>query len=101
MTRIAVLDDYIGCAEEFGDWAALGPEADITFYREAIPPERLIEELVDYDVIALTQQRARITREVIEGLPNLKMLVTNGRTSSVVDHEARREHGILMCGTTE
>jgi len=37
-TRIAVLDDYIGIAKEYGDWAALGDEAEITFYREAIPP---------------------------------------------------------------
>ena len=36
-TRIAVLDDYIGCAEEFGDWGSLGADAEVTFYREAIP----------------------------------------------------------------
>jgi phosphoglycerate dehydrogenase-like enzyme len=99
--RIAVLDDYIGIAEEFGDWAALGPDADITFYREAIPPERLTAELADYDIIAITQQRARFPREVLEALPNLKLIVTNGRTSNVVDHESRRERGILLAGTAD
>jgi hypothetical protein len=38
---------------------------------------------------------------VLEGLPNLKLLVCNGRTSNVVDHEARIERGITLCGTAE
>jgi D-3-phosphoglycerate dehydrogenase len=36
---------------------------------------------------------------VLEGLPNLKLIVCNGRTSNVIDHEARMERGILLCGT--
>ena len=99
-TRIAVLDDYIGCAEEFGDWEALGDDVEVTFYREAIAPERLVDELADYDVVAITQQRTWLTREVLEGLPKLKLIVTNGPTSSVVDHECRRERGIVLCGTS-
>jgi phosphoglycerate dehydrogenase-like enzyme len=49
----------------------------------------------------ITQQRARFPREVLEGLPNLKLIVCNGRTSNVIDHEARIERGILLCGTAE
>ena len=100
-TRIAVLDDYIGCAEDFGDWGALGDGVEVVFYREAIAPGRLVEELADYDVLVITQQRAWLTREVLERLPKLKLIVTNGRTSSVVDHEARRELGIMLCGAVD
>jgi phosphoglycerate dehydrogenase-like enzyme len=99
VTKIAILDDYIGMALEYGEWSALPGDAEITAYREAIPPERLIDELSDYEVIVITQQRARFPRKVIEGLPNLKLLVCNGRTSNVIDHEARIERGILLCGT--
>lgn len=101
MTRIAVLDDYIGCAQEFGDWAALGDEAEITFYREAIDPGRLTEELADYEILAITQQRTWFPREVLERLPNLKLIVCNGPSSNVIDHEYRRERGILLCGTAD
>ena len=38
---------------------------------------------------------------MLEGLPNLKLLVCNGRTSNVVDHVARIERGILLCGTAD
>ena len=101
MTKIAILDDYIGVALEYGDWSALPGDAKITVYREAIPPERLVDELAGYEVIVITQQRARFPREVLERLPNLKLLVCNGRTSNVIDHEARIERGILLCGTVD
>ncbi len=38
---------------------------------------------------------------MLEGLHNLKLIVCNGRTSNVVDHQARIERGILLCGTAE
>ena len=40
-------------------------------------------------------------RMVLEGLPHLKLIVCNGRTSNVIDHDARIERGILLCGTAE
>jgi phosphoglycerate dehydrogenase-like enzyme len=101
MTKVAILDDYIGVALEYGDWTALPADAEVTVYRRAIPPERLVDELSDYEVVVITQQRARFPRAVLEGLPKLKLIVCNGRTSNVIDHEARRERGILLCGTAE
>jgi len=99
--KIAILDDYIGVALDYGDWTGLPDDADITVYREAIPPERFVEELSDYEIVVLTQHRARFPRAVLEGLPNLKLLVCNGRSSNVIDHAARVERGILLSGTAE
>jgi phosphoglycerate dehydrogenase-like enzyme len=101
VTKIAILDDYIGVALEYGDWSALPDDAEVTVYREAIPPERLVKELAEYEIVVITQQRARFPRAVLEGLPKLKLLVCNGRTSNVIDHEARIERGILLCGTVD
>jgi phosphoglycerate dehydrogenase-like enzyme len=101
VTKIAILDDYIGVALEYGDWSGLPGNVEITVYREAIPPQRLAEELAEYEVVVITQQRARFPREVLEALPTLKLIVCNGRTSNVIDHEARIERGILLCGTAE
>src|ERR1700736_602209 len=101
VTKIAILDDYIGVALDYGDWTVPPDDAEITVYRQAIPPERLVDELRDYEIVVITQQRARFSRAVLEGLPNLKLIVCNGRTSNVVDHAARIERGILLCGTAE
>jgi phosphoglycerate dehydrogenase-like enzyme len=49
----------------------------------------------------ITQQRTWFPRAVLEALPKLKLIVTNGRTSTVVDHDARRELGIMLCAATE
>ena len=35
----------------------LGADAEVTFYREAIPPEQLVEVLADYEIVVITQQR--------------------------------------------
>ena len=48
---------------------ALPADAEITVFREAIPPERLVDELFDYEIVVITQQRARFPRTVLEGLP--------------------------------
>jgi phosphoglycerate dehydrogenase-like enzyme len=101
VTRIAILDDYIGVALKYGDWSALPDDAKITVYRHAIPPEWLVEELAEYEIIVITQQRARFPRSVLEGLPNLKLIVCNGRTSNVIDHEAQIELGIALCGAAD
>ena len=98
--KIAILDDYIGVSLEYGDWS-LPDDAEITVYRESIPPERLVSELSGYEVVVITQQRTRFPRTVLEGLPRLKLLVCNGPTSNVVDHEARIERGILLSGTAD
>ena len=102
MTKIAILDDYLGIALEYGDWTVLPDDAEITVYRQAIPPERLVDELSDYEVVVITQQRARLPRAVLEGLPNLKLIVCRPKDqANVIDHEARIEYGILLCGTAE
>ena len=101
MTKVAILDDYIGVALEYGDWDALPDDAEVTVYREAIPPDRLVDELSGYEIILITQQRARFPRKVLAGLRDLKLIVCNGRTSNVIDHEARIERGMLLCGTAE
>ena len=49
----------------------------------------------------ITQQRTWFPRQVLENLPKLKLIVTNGRTSTVVDHECRRELGIMLCGIVD
>jgi len=101
VTKIAILDDYIGVALDYGDWSGLPRDAEITVYRQAIPPERLVDELSEYEIVVITQQRARFPRAVLEGLPKLKLIVCNGRTSNVIDHAARVERGILLCGTAD
>ena len=74
MTKLAILDDYIGVALDYGDWSALPDEAEITVYRESIPPDRLVGELRDYEIVVITQQRAALSPSRARGAPEAEAL---------------------------
>ena len=73
MTKIAILDDYIGVALEYGDWNVLPDDAEITVYRQAIPPERLVEELrervFDARFAERLHERLELDAEELQRLP--------------------------------
>ena len=41
MTQVAVLDDYQRRAAGYADWDALGPNVEVAFFHEPIPPAEL------------------------------------------------------------
>jgi phosphoglycerate dehydrogenase-like enzyme len=97
--RIAVLDDYQRRAHEFADWASLGPDARVEFFHESIPCQELPATLREFDVLVLMRERTAFRREVLERLPNLKLLVTTGMRNAAVDVAYLNERGVTVCGT--
>lgn len=96
--RIAVLDDYLHIAKEAADWDALG--AEVTFFDGTIhETEALVERLSPFDAIVTTRERTRFPRELLEGLPNLKLIAGTGRRQANVDLDAATELGIPVCVT--
>jgi phosphoglycerate dehydrogenase-like enzyme len=99
MIRVAVLDDYQGRAREFADWDALGPEADVVFFRETIPAGSLASTLAGFHVLVLMRERTALPRSVIERLTSLRLVVTTGMRNAAVDVDYLRERGIPVSGT--
>ena len=97
--RIAVLDDYQRRARELADWDSLPDSAEVTFFAEPVPRERLVGVLSAFDVIVLMRERTALPRPVLEGLANLKLLITTGMRNASVDADVLRERGVLYCGT--
>jgi phosphoglycerate dehydrogenase-like enzyme len=97
--RIAVLDDYQRRARELADWDSLPDGAEVTFFAEPIQRDRLVAVLSGFDVIVLMRERTAFPRPVLEGLVNLKLLVTTGMRNASVDAGALDERGVLYCGT--
>lgn len=99
MTHIAVLDDYLHCAAAAADWTALN--AEVEFFADTIHDiEQLIARLAPFDIIVMTRERTFFPREVLERLPNLKLLAGTGRRQNNVDLEAATQLGIPVCITT-
>ena len=59
----------------------------------------LIRRLIPFDILIVTRERTPFPRNLIECLPNLKLLVTTGARNLAIDLAACRERGILVCGT--
>jgi len=89
--QVAVLDDYQGVALTCADWSGL----DVTVFRSAVE----IDDLAPYDVVVAMRERTAFPREVLERLPNLRLLVTTGPRNAAIDVAAARDLGITVCGT--
>ncbi len=96
MARIAVLDDYQRVATRFADWSRLDGH-EVTFFHEPLDdPARVLEP---FDVVCAMRERTPFPAEVLERLPNLRLLVTTGMRNASIDLDAAARQGVIVCGT--
>jgi phosphoglycerate dehydrogenase-like enzyme len=98
--RVAVLDDYQGVAASMADWQGRLPSAEVRFFRDHIAdPSSLVTALSDFDVVVAMRERTPFPREVLAGLPRLRLLVTTGMRNASISLSAARELGVVVAGT--
>ena len=98
--QIAVLDDYQNVALESADWSVLRDRANISVFRKhLVEPEALIERLLPFDVVCVMRERTPLLRNVIERLPNLKLIASTGPVNASIDVVAAGDHGIAVVHT--
>src|SRR5947209_18933730 len=77
--KIAVLDDYQNVAVESADWSVLRDRADISVFQDHLAdPGALIKRLQPFDVVCVMRERSPLPSNVIERLPNLKLIASTG-----------------------
>lgn len=98
--RVAVLDDYQHVAERFADWSTLPEDTEVVFFHDHVPfgPE-LIARLRPFEIVGAMRERTPFPRELLEELPNLRLLITTGNHNASIDLEAANELGITVCYT--
>ena len=98
--KIAVLDDYQNVALEYADWSVLHDRADITVFPDHLnDPNALIDRLVPFDVVCVMRERTPLPRNVIERLPNLKLIASTGSGNGSIDMAAAGNHEIQVLHT--
>src|SRR5437763_17185811 len=98
--RVAVPDDYQRVARQFGDWNSLPGVTEVKVFHDHVGDrDELIKRLEPFGVIAAMRERTPFGRDLLEALPNLKLLVTTGMRNKSIDMDAARELGITVCGT--
>src|ERR1700716_2556321 len=88
MTRykIAILDDYQNVALQSADWSELRDRADIAVFQNPLAdPEAVIERLLPFDVVCVMRERTPLPRNIIERLPNLKLIASTGPGNASID----------------
>jgi phosphoglycerate dehydrogenase-like enzyme len=90
-TRVAVLDDWQGIAEQCVDWSPLRQRAEVVFFhRPFASASEVIASLADFDAILAMRERTAFPDDVIANLPRLKFFNMTGRRAPCLDAIARR-----------
>jgi phosphoglycerate dehydrogenase-like enzyme len=98
--KVAILDDYQNVALRMADWSSVASRAEITVFNDHVAdPEAVIERLTPFDVICVMRERTPLSREIIERLPQLKLIASNARRNASIDMAAAEARGIRVTGT--
>src|SRR5690349_17463573 len=69
------------------------------FQDHLVDPDALIERLLAFDVVCVMRERSPLPRNVIERLPNLKLIASTGSGNASIDVAAAGDHGIAVLHT--
>ena len=90
--KLAILDDYQSAALSAADWSSLGSDFEIHVFDKHLGHEQdqIAATLAPFDILIAMRERTRFPRQLIEELPNLKLLVTAGMRNRAIDMDAAR-----------
>jgi D-3-phosphoglycerate dehydrogenase len=98
--RCAILDDYQNVALKMADWSAVSGDLDIEVFNEHLGgPDNVAKALQGFSIVCAMRERTPFPKELIEKLPDLKLLITTGMVNRGIDVEAAKAKGITVCGT--
>ena len=94
--KVAILDDWFDSLRHLPCFQMLA-DFDVTVFNDhETDVDRLADRLAPFDVLVLFRERTSITRELIEKLPNLK-LISQRSVYPHIDIEACTDNGVLVC----
>lgn len=98
--KVAILDDYQGLALDLADWRRLPADTQLEVFRApASDADDLVQRLLPFDVVVAMRERTALPAEVIDRLPNLKLLASTGLRNAAIDLAACARRGIAVTGS--
>ena len=96
----AILDDYQNVAMKLADWSPIAKDVDFQVFNQPFASQdAAIKALQGFAIVVGMRERTPFPRQVIEGLPDLKLLITTGAKNNAFDVKAATERGVTVCGT--
>jgi len=100
MLKVAILDDYQNVSQEFADLKKLSGKYEIKVFSEPFTDENdAIDQLKEYEALLIMRERTSITSKLINGLKNLKYIITSGMRNKAIDLKAAKKRKIIVTGT--
>src|SRR5271170_5370420 len=98
--RCAILDDYQNVVLKSAEWSKVKGDLDIKVFNEHLGgPDKVIAALQGFQIVVATRERTGFPKQVIDALPELKLLITTGMRNASIDTEAAKARGVVVCGT--
>ena len=97
MIKIAVLDDYQNIFEQIVDTESYKNIFEFQIFNESFnSEEEAIVTLENFDCLFIMRERTPITESLINGLPNLKYIMTSGMRNNSINFEAAKNRNIIV-----
>jgi phosphoglycerate dehydrogenase-like enzyme len=98
--KVAVLDDYQNVALRLADWSGVRRHAEITVFNDHIAdPSAVVERLRPFDAVCVMRERTPLTREILQQLPNLKLIASTGPRNASIETQTAADLGIAVTAT--
>ena len=98
--RCAILDDYQNGALKMADWSKVEGDLEIKVFSEPLGgSDAAARALAGFAIVIAMRERTPFPRQLIEALPDLRLLVTTGMVNRAIDLEAAKERNVVVCGT--
>ena len=100
MLKVAILDDYQNIAKDFIDLKKLSSKYEFQVFNDPFENEDdAIEKLKEFEVLFIMRERTKITKNLIEQLKKLKLIVTSGMRNKSINLEVAKKNKVVVTGT--
>ncbi|HEX3380766.1 MAG TPA: D-2-hydroxyacid dehydrogenase family protein [Paraburkholderia sp.] len=94
--KIAILDDYQDAVRKLDCFQLLADHEVKVFNNTVRGLGQLASRLAEVDALVLIRERTRVTSQLLDKLPRLRMISQTGRVSNHIDLAACTERGIAV-----
>ena len=91
---IVVLDDFERVARDYADWSGIDSRADVRVHTQPLRGQALIDVLKPASAIVLMRDRTPLFADLIDQLPNLKLVHFTGTRNGSLDTKSLAVRGI-------
>ena len=98
--KVAILDDYQNVALQLADWSSVRRYAEITVFNDHIADSSaVIERLRPFQVVCVMRERTPLPQQILQQLPNLRLIASTGPRNASIDSQAAADLGIAVTAT--